>query len=230
MTRAYCRRGQCGPAKPGTLIATRAGLSEALLYKHFADKQQLFLAVLEERLPRPRFDPDASRGDDLATGLTDLLERLMLFFTASFPISASIFGAPELLAQHRAGIAAHGRGPHEPVSVVIAYLDAERETGRARADADTTAAARALVGAAFHQGFLADARALAGGESPPSSSRRWHHLPRTGRQPGTGRSRPEPSCAEQFSCPRRRHRAASAAQLLRTAASASCSRRAARAR
>ena len=154
------------------LIAAQAGLSEALLYKHFSDKQQLFLAVLEERLPRPRFDPNASRGEDLAEGLTALVEQLMAFFAASFPISASIFGTPELLAQHREGIAAHGHGPHEPVSVVMAYLDAERETGRVRTDADTASVARALVGAAFHQGFLAafsgadavpDARAVAAG-------------------------------------------------------------------
>jgi len=35
------------------------------------------------------------------------------------------------------------------------YLDAERDAGRLRPDADTVSAAQLLVGAAFHQGFLA---------------------------------------------------------------------------
>lgn len=147
-------------------IAAQAGLSEALLYKNFSDKQQLFLAVLEERLPRPRFDPEASRGDDLLEGLTALVDQLMSFFTRTFPIAASIFGTPDLLAQHRDGIAAHGRGPHEPIAVVIAFLEAERQTGRVSADADIAPAARALVGAAFHQGFLA---AFSGADAVPDS-------------------------------------------------------------
>ena len=32
-------------------IATAAGLSEAALYRHFADKADLFLCVIGERLP-----------------------------------------------------------------------------------------------------------------------------------------------------------------------------------
>jgi hypothetical protein len=53
-----------------------------------------------------------------------------------------------------------------------AYLDAEQHVGRISAASDTTSAARLLVGAAFHQGFLAafdgfrtvgNARAIAAG-------------------------------------------------------------------
>ncbi|MGB4135464.1 MAG: helix-turn-helix domain-containing protein [Microbacterium sp.] len=137
------------------LIAARAGLSEALLYRHFDDKQHLFLSVLEERSPRASVDPDRVGSDDLHEALTALVEHLMAFFTSTFPIAASIFGSPGLLAQHRDGIAAHGRGPAEAVTEVHGFLDAERDAGRIRRDADTAAAARTLVGAAFHQGFLA---------------------------------------------------------------------------
>ena len=135
------------------LIAAQAGLSEAMLYKLFADKQELFLSVLQERIPQPRLARDGT--GDLATGLTALVVDLMAFFAHTFPIAASIFGAPVLLAEHRQGVTAHGGGPAHVVDGVRLRLDAERDAGRIRADADTASAARVLVGAAFHQGFLA---------------------------------------------------------------------------
>jgi AcrR family transcriptional regulator len=134
-------------------IAAAAGYSEALLYKHFADKQELFLSVLKERVPQARLD---SPGDgDLADNLTGIVDQLMGFFVQTFPIAASIFGSPELLAQHRKAITGRGAGPAGPVYRVQAYLDAEQHAGRISAASDTTSAARLLVGAAFHQGFLA---------------------------------------------------------------------------
>lgn len=134
-------------------IAAAAGYSEALLYKHFADKQDLFLSVLQERVPQVHLD---SPGEgDLSDGLTVIVEQLMGFFVQTFPIAASIFGSPDLLAQHRNAITGRGYGPAAPVARVQAYLDAEQHAGRISAGSDTVSAARVLVGAAFHQGFLA---------------------------------------------------------------------------
>jgi AcrR family transcriptional regulator len=134
-------------------IAATAGYSEALLYKHFAGKQELFLSVLQERVPQVHLD---SPGEgDLAENLTGIVEQLMGFFVQTFPIAASIFGSPELLAEHRKAITGRGFGPAAPVYRVQAYLDAELRAGRISAASDTTSAARLLVGAAFHQGFLA---------------------------------------------------------------------------
>jgi AcrR family transcriptional regulator len=134
-------------------IAAAAGYSEALLYKHFADKQDLFLSVLKERVPQVRLD---SPGDgELADNLTGIVEQLMEFFVQTFPIAASVFGSPQLLAEQRKAVTGRGYGPAGPVYGVQAYLDAEREAGRISAASDTTSAARLLVGAAFHQGFLA---------------------------------------------------------------------------
>lgn len=137
------------------LIAAAAGYSEAMLYKRFTDKQDLFLAVLEERTPPVRIDVASAGHGDLTENLANLVEQLMGFFTQTFPIAASVFGAPELLAQHRNGVTAHGRSPAGPVLTVQSYLDAEQTKGRLGQGADTTSAARLLVGAAFHQGFLA---------------------------------------------------------------------------
>jgi AcrR family transcriptional regulator len=151
-------------------IAAAAGYSEALLYKHFADKQELFLSVLKERVPQVHlYSPG---GGELADNLTGIVEQLMGFFVQTFPIAASIFGSPELLAEHRKAITGRGYGPAGPVYSVQAYLDVEQRAGRISAASDTTSAARLLVGAAFHQGFLAafdgfrtvsDAHAIAAG-------------------------------------------------------------------
>jgi AcrR family transcriptional regulator len=151
-------------------IAGAAGYSEALLYKHFADKQELFLSVLKERVPQVHLEsPDDG---DLADNLTGIVEQLMGFFVQTFPIAASVFGSPELLAEHRKAITGRGYGPAGPVYGVQSYLDAEQHAGRICAASDTASAARILVGAAFHQGFLAafdgsravgNARAIAAG-------------------------------------------------------------------
>jgi AcrR family transcriptional regulator len=137
-------------------IAAAAGYSEAMLYKHFADKQELFLVLLKERLPGVRPRLAAPGWGDLAANLADIVEQLMNYYADLFPMSVSIFSAPELLVQHREGIARHGgSGPVGPVRMLTNYLDAEREAGRIRTEADTTSAAQLLVGVAFHQGFLA---------------------------------------------------------------------------
>jgi AcrR family transcriptional regulator len=137
-------------------IAAEAGYSEAMLYKHFADKQELFLLLLKERLPLVHPRLAAPGWGDLAANLADIVEQLMNYYAELFPMSVSIFSAPDLLRQHREGIERHGAmGPTGPVRMLTNYLGAERDAGRLRPDADTVAAAQLLVGAAFHQGFLA---------------------------------------------------------------------------
>jgi AcrR family transcriptional regulator len=137
-------------------IAAEAGYSEAMLYKHFADKQELFLLLLKERLPLVHPRLAAPGWGDLAENLADIVAQLMNYYAELFPMSVSIFSAPDLLRQHREGIERHGAmGPIGPVRMLTNYLGAERDAGRLRPDADTTAAAQMLVGVAFHQGFLA---------------------------------------------------------------------------
>lgn len=136
-------------------IARAAGCSEALLYKYFADKQELFVGVLSERAPRLE-PPDALVGHGtVAANTTTLVRQLLGFYARSFPMAASIFGAPELLAAHREGVVRTGSGPEGPARHLQAYLDAEAAAGRIAGDVDTTAAARALAGAALFEAFLA---------------------------------------------------------------------------
>jgi AcrR family transcriptional regulator len=155
-------------------IARAAGYSEATLYKHFRDKTDLFLAVLKERLPTmsrllppeagppspearplsPEVGPDAAPSEDLAARLTAFARAAVDFYLVSFPISASVFSEPDLLAAHHAAVASQGAGPHMPVQALARYLRSEQEHGRVRPGADCDAAASLLLGSCFQYAFL----------------------------------------------------------------------------
>ena len=136
-------------------IAAAAGCSEALLYKYFDDKQQIFLTVLLERMPTAATPGAGEAPATLTDALTDLTERTFELFRQTFPMAVSIFGSPELLAEHRDSVRSRGFGPEGAVAIAAAQLAREQSTGRIRKDADVEAAASLLVGFAFHQAFLA---------------------------------------------------------------------------
>ena len=135
-------------------LARAAGYSEGMLYKYFSDKQELFLAVLSERMPRIEL-PEASDRSDLHSTLVRIVSTLLAYFTRTFPLSVSIFSAPDLLAEHRDGVRGHGAGPEGVVPLVVNILVEEQAAGRIRDDADLDSAAHLLVGLAFHRAFIA---------------------------------------------------------------------------
>jgi AcrR family transcriptional regulator len=139
-------------------IAKAAGYSEPMIYKHFASKSALFLAVLHERLPS--FGP-LVRELTQAPGDRPVRDRLLAIAGAAialylegFPMSASMFAEPGLLAAHREEAARLGAGPHRPLAAVTDYLRAEQRRGRVPAGADCGAAASLLLGACFQYAFL----------------------------------------------------------------------------
>lgn len=139
-------------------IAKAAGYSEATLYKHFQDKTALFLEVLHARVPSFRpFAEESARGPgegSLRDNLTATARAAIEFYLDSFPMSASMFAEPELLARHRTSAAQRGAGPHRPVDALAGYLRAEQEAGRIRPEADPDAGAGLLLGACFQYAFL----------------------------------------------------------------------------
>jgi AcrR family transcriptional regulator len=139
-------------------IAREAGYSEGAIYKHFESKEELFIRVLAERLP-PFADVLAElprRAGREAVG--DVLEEVagvaLAFYGKSFPMSVSVFSEPGLLARHREEMYKRGAGPHKANEALMAYLEAERDLGRVREDADPEAAAAMLLGACFQRAFL----------------------------------------------------------------------------
>ena len=150
-------------------IARAAGCSEAALYKYFDSKEELFVRVLAERLPRlgPLLSgPAAEPGKGtLEENLTEIARQAALFYEQSFPIAASLYAETQLKRRHDDALRKIGYGPHMPIESLDAYLRAEQAAGRVRADADTFAAASLLLGACAQRAFAYDA--TQSGERPP---------------------------------------------------------------
>ncbi|MFE7463665.1 TetR/AcrR family transcriptional regulator [Streptomyces sp. NPDC057499] len=151
-------------------IARAAGCSEAALYKHFASKEELFVTVLTERLPKLNpllkqllLSPGAGERS-VEENLTEIARQAALFYEQSFPIVASLYADPRLKERHHAAMRELGTGPHMPIRGLDAYLRSEQAAGRVRADADTYAAASLLIGACAQRAFAYEA--LEGGEPP----------------------------------------------------------------
>ncbi|MET9432981.1 TetR/AcrR family transcriptional regulator [Streptomyces sp. NPDC006551] len=149
-------------------IARGAGCSEAALYKYFAGKEELFVAVLSERLPKlaPLLDRlTADPGErTVEENLTEIARRAALFYAESFPIAASLYAETRLKARHDAAMRRLDAGPHRPLESLDGYLRAEQTAGRVQPGADTFAAASLLLGACAQRAFAYDAKV---GKEPP---------------------------------------------------------------
>ncbi|MFI5808082.1 TetR/AcrR family transcriptional regulator [Streptomyces sp. NPDC051561] len=153
-------------------IARAAGCSEAALYKHFTGKDEIFVAVLSERLPRLTpllqrlvLDPGERTVEQ---NLTEIARQATLFYAESFPIAASLYAETKLKSRHDKAMQEMGTGPHMPIEGLDAYLQVERTAGRIGPRADTFAAASLLMGACAQRAFAYDRDGLAG-KPPPQS-------------------------------------------------------------
>ena len=138
-------------------IAKAAGCSEAALYKYFTSKEELFVTVLNERLPglgsllgTLAADPG---GRSLEENLAEVARQAALFYEQTFPMAASLYAEPQLRRRHEEGMRALGAGPHKPIEGLADYLRAEQRLGRVAPDADPHAAASLLLGACAQRAF-----------------------------------------------------------------------------
>jgi AcrR family transcriptional regulator len=149
-------------------IAKAADCSEAALYKYFANKEELFVTVLSERLPKlgPLLselskEPGAKSVEE---NLTEIAREAALFYEQTFPMAASLYAEPQLKRRHEEALREMGAGPHRPIQGLDAYLRSEQDAGRVRHDADTYAAASLLLGACAQRAFAYD---MAPDRKPP---------------------------------------------------------------
>ncbi|WP_369248554.1 TetR/AcrR family transcriptional regulator [Streptomyces sp. R41] len=144
-------------------IAKAAGCSEAALYKYFASKEELFIRVLEERLPTlgPLLDRLMSEPEKhtVEANLTEIVRQAAIFYEQSFPIAASLYAETQLKRRHDEAMRQMGAGAHMPIRGVAAYLRVEQRAGRVHPCADTFAAASLLMGACAQRAFAYDATA-----------------------------------------------------------------------
>ncbi|MGF6884350.1 AcrR family transcriptional regulator [Nocardia sp. GAS34] len=140
-------------------IARTAGFSEATLYKHFQDKEELFLTVMRERLPAEFVGYLAAlpgrAGDGSVSGrLREVAARAVPFYRELAPMLGAAFAQPDLLARHQEALRATGLGPHLALSALADYLRAEQRLGRLTGKAQPDMLAALLLGACFQRAFL----------------------------------------------------------------------------
>ncbi|MET8875043.1 TetR/AcrR family transcriptional regulator [Nocardia sp. NPDC004604] len=135
-------------------IAKAAGYSEAALYKHFSDKEDLILNVLQYRMPGPAaIRPEPGTGT-VEANLAAFARAALTFYQQSLPLLGGLLAQPKRMAAHRDSMRRHGAGPGHAIAGIAAYLRAEQELGRIDAAADVDTAAALLDGTCFHQAFL----------------------------------------------------------------------------
>jgi AcrR family transcriptional regulator len=155
-------------------IAQAAGLSEAALYRHFADKSELFLCVIGERLPQlvaTLKDLPARVGRrTVRSNLEDVARVALPFYDETAPMAASLFSEPGLLARHQEQLRRKAAGPHHAIDLLANYVRAEQRAGRITQRADPEAAAGLLVGACLGRAFL---RRFTGDQPGPDADERF---------------------------------------------------------
>jgi AcrR family transcriptional regulator len=139
-------------------IARAAACAEGTLYKHFADKSELFLAVLQERAPQflailMELPQRAGRGT-VRRNLEEVLRAAFDFFSEVIPMSASLFAQPELLRSHVQEMRARDLGPHRGVAAIAEYLKAEQRAGRVNERIDPRSTSAALLGTCFFLAYM----------------------------------------------------------------------------
>jgi AcrR family transcriptional regulator len=139
-------------------IARAAGCSEALLYKHFREKEEIFLGVLKNRLPSLTATlaalPDQAGTGSVRERLVEVVDLAVRFYEGGLAIGSSMLGDPELVRRHREWMLSRGVGPQLANQMLADYLRAEQKAGRVAAGVDADAAAALLLGASYQRAFL----------------------------------------------------------------------------
>ncbi len=137
-------------------IAREAGCAEGTLYKHFHDKEDIFLAVIQEHLPD--FVLKVSEEDAGKRSLNASLQEIALaairYYEQLIPLTVSLFADSELIERHRMWMQEQNTGPQRIYERVTAYIEAEQRLGRIADSLDAFSVASLLLGPCFQYAFL----------------------------------------------------------------------------
>src|SRR5207237_6078725 len=115
-------------------IAQAAGLSEAALYRYFADKAELMMCVIAERLPQLiallTDLPGRAGQRTVRANLEEVARTALPFYDETLPLAASLFAEPELLARRQEEMRAKNSGPHRSAEMLASYIRNEQKLGR----------------------------------------------------------------------------------------------------
>jgi AcrR family transcriptional regulator len=141
-------------------IAHRAGLSEGTMYRHFADKYELFhevfLSLAQDIGQELRRLPERAGQGTVRDNLEYLFSRIGQMQAQLSSLMASIWADPDLAKSFDAHVGEDGPEGFErpePVPLVAEYVRAEQHLGRIRADVDPIEAAAVIASIPFVSGM-----------------------------------------------------------------------------
>jgi AcrR family transcriptional regulator len=139
-------------------IAEEARCAEGSIYRHFADKHELFIEIVKRRFPAfldmVMSLPDIAGTGDLRVHLEELVRGALLFYREILPMAAGVAADHELLMHQREHFVKTETGPLRAFNSVAAFFEGEQRAGRVAADASPQHAARVVLGACFVQAYL----------------------------------------------------------------------------
>jgi AcrR family transcriptional regulator len=146
----------------GRAITSEAGCATGLLYNHFGDLDEFLAQFVLDRLrlaaERAAELPARAGEATVADNLTDA--ALAIPGSSGLAMITLVRSRPSVAARLRETVAEGPQGLQTIEDSFAAYLEAEKQLGRVRADADTEALALGLVGAVHHLWLTAATGAL----------------------------------------------------------------------
>lgn len=140
-------------------IAREAQCAEGTLFKYFAHKEDLCIAVVLEN--SPKFKEALARKQPGKRNVAKNLEEIALaainFSEKLIPLGATLLADAKLLASHREKIDQDGRGPTEVFQLISAYVEGEQKLGRISRRVQPLSAAALLFGPCFYWAFIRQA-------------------------------------------------------------------------
>ena len=119
-------------------IAREAQVSDGVLYNHFADKDDLVVAALTERLAelgtRTLAACPAAGAQDLRTGLTALVTLCGDFQSAALPLIGGLITRPDLVRQVLDRLHAGDGSPQRLWHAITHYVAGEQDRGTVARD------------------------------------------------------------------------------------------------
>lgn len=139
-------------------IARAAGCAEGSIYRYFSGKSELVRAALHAQL-RSLIDvladlPERAGTATVEANLVDAARIALVFCGDGVMLLGGLLADTELLADEREFLSGQDAGLHRTAANLAAYLRAEQQLGRVRADADVEVAARVLLASCLGESFF----------------------------------------------------------------------------
>jgi AcrR family transcriptional regulator len=140
-------------------IAREAKCAEGTLFKYFARKEDLCVAVVLENSPKFKETIAARQPGkkSVAKNLEEIALAAIRFSEKLIPLGATLLADANLLAQHRKKIDEQRGGPVEVFRLIAAYVEGEQQIGRIGRHVRPLSVAGLLFGPCFYRAFIRQA-------------------------------------------------------------------------